>query len=82
MAVGDTHVFFHTSTNTSFFPNYQLLFSHASEQVKGENTPARNYTSTGSETHNHQVMSPIRSPLSPPGEEIFGKNFQLKQKCW
>ena len=34
--------------------------------MRGENTPKRKVTSTGDRTHNHQVMSPIRSPLSHP----------------
>ena len=42
----------HTSTNTNFFPK-----PHASAGVRGENTPERNFVSTGSRTYNHQVMS-------------------------
>ena len=50
-----------------FFPSHRLLFSHASAEVRGENNPERKVASTGDRTHNHQVMSPTRSPLSHPG---------------
>ena len=35
-----------------------------SAEVRGENTPERKVASTGDRIHNHQVMSPTRSPLS------------------
>ena len=35
--------------------------------MRGEITPERKVASTGDRTHNHQVMSPTRSPLSHPG---------------
>ena len=57
----------HTRTNTTFLSkatDYIVLFSHASAEVRGENTPERKFVSTGDRTHNHQVMSPTRSPLS------------------
>ena len=41
MAVGDTHVFpgFHTPVLTQIsFQSHRLLFSHASTEVRGENT--------------------------------------------
>ena len=69
MAVGDAHVFpgFLTPVLTQIsFQSHRLLFSHASEEVRGENTPERNFASTESEAHNHYVMSPTRSPLSHP----------------
>ena len=49
------------------FQSHRLLFSHASAEVKGENTPERKFASSGDRTHNHQVMSPTRSPLNHPG---------------
>ena len=49
------------------FQSHRLLFSHATAKVRGENTPKRKVASTGDRTHNHQVMSPTRSPLSHPG---------------
>ena len=58
MAVGDAHVFpgFLTPVLTQIaFQCHRLLFSHASAEVRGENTPERNFASTGSRTHNHQV---------------------------
>ena len=70
MAVGDAHVFsgFLTPILTElFFPKPPTAFSHAFAEVRGENTPERNLASTGDRTHNHQVMSPKRSPLSHPG---------------
>ena len=42
--------------------SHRLPFSHASAEVKGENTPERKFASTGDRTHNHQVMNPTRSP--------------------
>ena len=58
-AVGDAHVFpgFLTSIRTQIsFQSHRLLVSHASAEVRGE----RNLASTGSRTHNHQVMSLTR----------------------
>ena len=43
-------------TQTSF-QSHQLLFSHASAEVRDENMWERNFGSTRSQTHNHQVMS-------------------------
>ena len=68
-AVGDAHVFpgFLTPVQTQIsFQSHRLFFSHASAQVRGENMPERNFASTGSRTHNHQVTSPTRLPLSHP----------------
>ena len=59
MAVGDEHVFpgFLTPVLTQLsFQIHRLLFSHASAEVRGENTPERKFASTGYRTHNHQVM--------------------------
>ena len=74
MAVGDAHVFpgFLTPLLTEFFffQSHRLIFFHASEEVRGENTPERKVASTGDRTHNHQVMSPTRSPLSHPGRAL------------
>ena len=70
MAIGDAHVFpgFLTPVLTQLpFQDHRLLFSHASAEVRGENTPERKVDSTGDRTHNHQVMSPTRSPLSHTG---------------
>ena len=70
MAVGDAYVFpgFLTPVLTLlFFQSHRLLFSHASAEVRGENTPERKVALTWDRTHNHQVMSPTRSPLSHPG---------------
>ena len=70
MAVGDAHVFpgFLTPVLTQLsFQSHRLLFSQASAEVRGENTPERKVASTGDRTRNHQVMNPTRSPLSHPG---------------
>ena len=66
MAVGDAHMFpgFLTPVPT------QLTFLTFSAEVRGENTPETKFASTGSRTDNHQVMSPTRSPLSYPGDDI------------
>ena len=70
MAVGDVHVFpgFLTQVLTQIsFEGHRILFSHASAEVRGENRSERNFASTGSRTHNHQVTSPTRSPVTHPG---------------
>ena len=70
LAVGDAHVFpgFLTPVPTQIsFQSHRLLFSHVSTEVRGKNTPERNFASARSRTHNRQVMSPTRSPLSHPG---------------
>ena len=73
MAVGDAHVFpgFLTPVLTQLsFQSHRLLFSHASAEVRGENTLERKFASTGDRTHNHHVMSPTRSPLSHRGGAV------------
>ena len=74
MTVGDTYLFpgFLTPVLTQLsFQSQRLLYSHASSEVRGENTPERKFASTVSQTHNHQVMSPTCSPLSHPGEALI-----------
>ena len=65
MAVCDAHVF--PVLTQIPFQSHRLLFSQASAEVRGENTPQRNFASTGSRTHHHQVMSPTCSQMSHPG---------------
>ena len=87
IAVGYAHVFhgFLTLVLTQlFFPKPRLLFSHASGEVSGENTPERKFASTEDRTHNHQVMSPTCSALSHPGggpvfaeESIYTRGYRL-----
>ena len=51
MAVSDAHVFpgFLTPVLTQLsFQSHQLLFSHASKEMRGKNTPARKFALTGS----------------------------------
>ena len=84
MAVGDAYVFpgFLTPVPTQlFFPKPPTTFSHASTEMRGENTPERKVTSTGDRTHNHQVMSPTRSPLSHPGgDKVMKEEARSKTK--
>ena len=54
-----------------FFPKPPTTFLTCSAVVRGENTPERKFASTGYRTHNHQVMTPTRSPLSHPGRAQF-----------
>ena len=57
MVVSDAHVFpgIVTAVLTQlFFQSNQLLFSHASAEVRGENTPERKFASTRYRTHNPQ----------------------------
>ena len=58
--VTDAHVFPDFLTPVLTQQSHQLLFSHASAEMKGENTPERKFASTRDRTHNHQVM--IRHP--------------------
>ena len=70
MAVGDAYVFpgFLTPVLTQlFFPKPPTTFLTCFAEVRGENTPERKVASTGDRSHNHQVMSPTRSPLNHPG---------------
>ena len=78
MAVGDERVSWlsHTSTNTTFLSK-ATDYAHLSAEVRGENTPERKFASTGNRTHNHQVMSPTRSPLSHPGGAEIGHPFKM-----
>ena len=63
-----THMCFLTPVLTQlFFQSHRQLFSHASAEVRGENTPERKVASTGDRTHNHKVICPTGSPLSHPG---------------
>ena len=83
MAVGHAHVFpgFLTPVLTQlFFPSHRLLFSHVSVEVRGENKPERKVASTGDRTHNHQVMSPTRSPLIHPGGAVYTYKLELSNK--
>ena len=68
MAVGDAYVFpgFLTPVLHNFsFKSHRLVFSHASAEVRWENTPEKEVALTGDRTHNHQC--PTRSPVSHPG---------------
>ena len=70
MAIGDAYLFpsFLTTVLTQLFsPKSPSAFSHASAEVRGENTPERKFTPSGDRTHNHQVMSQTCSPLSHLG---------------
>ena len=60
--------FLHQYSHNFSFLSHRLLFSHASSEVRGENTPERKVASTVDRIRNHQVMSPTHSPLSHPGE--------------
>ena len=62
------------------FESHRLLFSRGSPDVRGEDTPERKFASTGYRTHNHQVMSPTRSPLGHPGGVTdLGENGRKKK---
>ena len=77
MVVSDAHMLPGSLTPVLTLISFQsprLLFSHASAEVRGKNTQERNFAPTGSRTHNNQVMSLTRSPLSHPGDE--GRNKQ------
>ena len=71
MAVGDAYVFPGLLTpvlTQLFFPKPPTTFlTYSSAVLRGENTSERKVISTRDQTHNHQVMSPTRLPLSHPG---------------
>ena len=80
MTVGDEHVFpgFLTPVLTQLsFQSHRLIFSHAVTELRGENTPERKFVSTGDRTHDHQVMSTTRSPLSHPSGDSKRQNLRL-----
>ena len=73
---GDTHDFpgFLTPVLTQLsFQSLRPPFSHASADVRGENTPKRKFASKGYRTHNHQVMNLTRSLLSHVGGSEAGR---------
>ena len=60
MAVGDEQVFpgFLTPVLTQIsFQSHQLLFSHVLAEVRGENTPERNFASIGSRTYQNALVA-------------------------
>ena len=71
-------VFSHQYLHKFSFHSHRLLFTHASAEVRGENTPKRKFASTGSRTHNHQVMSPTRSPLR---KKLVSKITDCEKTC-
>ena len=75
MAVGDAHVFpgFPTPVLTKLsFQSHRLLFSHASAEVRGENTPERKFASTGDQTQQPPGPESDTPTTEPPGR---GPNF-------
>ena len=69
MAVSDAYVFPGCLTPVPtqlFFPKPPTTFLTCFCRGEGENTPERKVVSTGDRTHNHQVISQTRSPLSYP----------------
>ena len=59
--------FSHQYQHNLSFQSHRLLYSHASAEVRGENTLERKVASTGDRTQNHEVMSPTGSPLGHSG---------------
>ena len=73
-----SHQYYHNFS----FQSHRLLFPHTSAEVRGGNTPERKVASTRDRTHNHQVVSPTRSPLSHPGRAKAFKRDQLARIVW
>ena len=83
MAVGDANVFpglLKPALTQLSFQIHRLLFSHASAELRGENTSERKFASTWYPTHNHQVMSLTRSPLSHPGGAQGDRDKESKKE--
>ena len=59
--------FSHLSTNTTFFPKPPTTFLTCFSRGERRKLARKKFTSNRSQTQNHQVMSPTRSPLSHPG---------------
>ena len=81
MAVFDAHVLHGFLTPILTWISFQmhwLLLSQALAEVRGKNMPERNFASTGFRAHNHQVMSPTRTPLSHPGGVNEAEDCVLK----
>ena len=75
MAADGAHVFpgFLTPVLTPLsFQIHQLHYSRATAVVRGENAPESNFALNGYQSHNHQVISSTRSPLSQPGGSEAG----------
>ena len=70
--------FLTTALTQTSFQWHRLLSSNASTKVRDENTPERKFAWTGYRTHNHQVMSLTRSPLSHPDG---GPGFWNLMRC-
>ena len=66
------------------FQSHPLLFSRASAEVKGKNTPEKKFASSGPQTHDHQVRSWTCSLLShtdgAPVRRRFWKTLLEKEK--
>ena len=60
--------------------SHRLLFSHASEEVRGKNIPERKVTSTGDQIHNHKVMNLTPSPLNHLGRAIQIWNLSQEEQ--
>ena len=60
------------------FQSHRLLFSHASAEVRGENTPERNFPSTGSQTHILQCHESDTPTTEPPGRGKLANNTLTK----
>ena len=81
MAIGGAHMFLGSLTpvlTQITFQSHRLLFAQASAEVRGEKTSERNFTSTGSQTGNHQVMSLTPSLMSHTGGvDCVVENYSL-----
>ena len=80
MAVGDAHVFpgFLTPVLTQISFQATNYFSHMFlKEVSGENMPERNFASTESQTHSHQVMIPTE-PTRQGQEVLLWSSSQIK----
>ena len=70
MAVGDARVFpgsFTPVLTQLFFPKPPTTFLTCFCRGERRKYAGKKFASTGDRTHNHQVMSPIRSTPSHPG---------------
>ena len=80
MAVGDAHVFpgFLTPVLTQFFfSKSPTTFLTCFCRGERQNSPERKSASSGDRTHNHQVISPTRPPLSHPGGAFNIENHSI-----
>ena len=74
--------FSHTSTNTTSFPKPKATFSHGFCRSERRIYPGKKVHLNWDQTHNHQVMSLTRSPMSYLGGAYLTRASHVDVKAW